>query len=289
MDKRYEADTVSRSNKVFPGSGSMIGLLKGVARTTGLRRKHVVSARMYCERNVLARTKRNRTRRGGRILCYHSINQPEAFGLNDVTPAQFKRHIDLALGWGYRFVPAAHIAATGGSDKDLAITFDDAATSVATQVQPILADYDIPWTLFAVSGWSDHATPWARENVLAWRGLEDLLNKGVAIGSHSVSHPDFGRITQEHAVDELVTSRREIERHLGFAPDVFAIPLGQSMNWTPFAHAAARETGYKIIYAQAEETRPEGTVPRTFISYYDHDAIFKALLGGAFDRWEEWV
>lgn len=243
---------------------------------------------MYCERNVLARTSRARRRPGGRILCYHSIGQPE-FGLNDVTPAQFRRHIELALEVGYRFVPARQIARMEGGEKDLAITFDDGATSVADAALPILADYSIPWTLFAVSGWSNHATDWAREHVLSWRGLENLLGKGVEIGSHSISHPDFGKIGHSQIVDELETSRREFERHLGIAPEIFAIPLGQSMNWTAAAHSAAHDAGYKIIYAQAEETRFEGTIPRTFVSRFDDDPIFKALLGGAFDGWEEWV
>ncbi len=61
------------------------------------------------------------------------------------------------------------------------------------------------------------------------------------------------------------------------------------MNWTPAAGKAAKAVGYKIVYAQAEETRPEGTVPRTFVTRFDGDRVFKALLGGAFGRWEEWV
>jgi peptidoglycan/xylan/chitin deacetylase (PgdA/CDA1 family) len=262
--------------------------LKALAQTAGLQRHHVAAARMFCERQALARVSRTRARGRGRILCYHSVGQP-SFGVNDVTPTLFRRHIELALEDGYRFVPARDIAATGGGDKDLAITFDDAATSVATAAEPILSEYKLPWTLFAVSSWSDHATTWARENLLTWNGLSDLLSKGAEIGSHSVSHPDFGRIEQDQIVDELELSRRAIEKHLGFAPETFAIPLGQSMNWTPAAHRAAEAAGYKIIYAQAEETRPEGTVPRTFVTRFDDDRIFRALLGGAFDRWEEWV
>ena len=60
------------------------------------------------------------------------------------------------------------------------------------------------------------------------------------------------------------------------------------MNWTPAAAVAARAAGYTTIYAQAEETRPDGTVPRTFVTSWDHDRIFRAALQGTFDRWEEW-
>jgi hypothetical protein len=47
--------------------------------------------------------------------------------------------------------------------------------------------------------------------------------------------------------------------------------------------------GFKTIYSQAEETRPPGTVPRTFVTHFDDDRIFKAALRGAYDRWEEWT
>jgi hypothetical protein len=51
---------------------------------------------------------------------------------------------------------------------------------------------------------------------------------------------------------------------------------------------SSREAGYSTIYAQAEKTRPEDTVARTFVTKYDGDFIFDALLKGKFDSWEEW-
>src|SRR4051794_31406587 len=109
---------------------------------------------MCCERNVLATFGaafgRGDPRNTGRILCYHSIGQP-LWGVNDVSPKQFRRHLELALKAGWRFVPAAEIVRTGGGPKDLAITFDDGLKSVLTNAAPILAEYDVPWSLFVVS------------------------------------------------------------------------------------------------------------------------------------------
>jgi hypothetical protein len=42
--------------------------LKALAQTAGLQRHHVAAARMYCERQALARASRKRTRERGRIL-----------------------------------------------------------------------------------------------------------------------------------------------------------------------------------------------------------------------------
>src|SRR5690349_10387166 len=89
-----------------------------------IRRSHVAAARMCCERNAMATFGVERNRKVGRILCYHSIGQPN-WGVNDVSPRDFRRHIELSLAAGKRFVPASEIARTGGGPDDLAITFDD--------------------------------------------------------------------------------------------------------------------------------------------------------------------
>lgn len=262
--------------------------LTAASHRAGLTRERVAAIRMYGERNLMSAFRRPSQRTTGRILCYHSFGQP-MLGVNDVTPRLLRAQIEAALSAGYRFVAAAEIARTGGGPKDLAVTFDDGWTTVATAAVPILQEYGVPSTLFVVSGWCDDGPADRPRATLGWRELDGLLQKGVEIGSHSVSHPDFGRIGQEQVVEELQNSRMAIERNLGFRPRSFAIPLGQSANWTDAATTAAHDAGYELIYAQAEATRPRGTIPRTFITKFDRPGVFKAALGGAFDRWEEWV
>src|SRR5262245_9454674 len=98
---------------------------------------------MCCERNILAAVGPRRQRTEGRILCYHSVGQP-VWGVNDVSPEQFRRQIELALREGFRFVPASQIGRTGGGPRDLAITFDDGLKSTLTTAAPILAEYGVP-------------------------------------------------------------------------------------------------------------------------------------------------
>jgi peptidoglycan/xylan/chitin deacetylase (PgdA/CDA1 family) len=181
------------------------------------------------------------------------------------------------------------IAHGGGDPMDLAITFDDGWTSVLSEAHPILRDYNIPWLLFVVTSWSDHQSAWAREFILHWRDIDRLMASGAQIGSHSITHPDFGSIERTQTIEELHGSRQIILQHLGVSPTDFAIPHGQSMNWTSAARDIAREAGYETVYAQAEETRPAGTIARTFVTHFDSDRIFNALLRGAYDLWEEWV
>jgi len=258
----------------------------GLANRLHLRRRAAV-ARMYCERHALAFFGSRRSKSSGRLLCYHSVGQPE-FGVNDSSPRRFRRQIELALRRGFRFVPAAQIARGDGTSRDLSITFDDGWRSVLTTAAPILSEYQIPWTLFVATGPVEAPSDWHRSRVLRWDELGELSSMGVEIGSHSVSHPDFGRIAEQRAIDELHMSRTMLESRLGLSVDCFAIPFGQAKNWTSFAHEAARRAGYELIYSQAENTRPPGTIPRTFVTSMDSERIFEALLGGAFDNWEEW-
>ncbi|MCZ2982754.1 polysaccharide deacetylase family protein, partial [Acinetobacter baumannii] len=84
-------------------------------------------------------------------------------------------------------------------------------------------DHAIPWTLFVVSGWLDRPGT-GPGGVLSWREVEALASAGAEIGSHSVTHPDFGRISPERAAEELEGSRRSIAARLGLRPESFAIP-----------------------------------------------------------------
>jgi peptidoglycan/xylan/chitin deacetylase (PgdA/CDA1 family) len=271
---------VTRARLEFPGRG------------------RVAAARLWCERRGRALARPAPAPRS-RILCFHSVGTPE-WGVNDVAPPRFRRDIELALGLGYRFVAAAELAdelasneAGNGAtsprrdDRLLALTFDDGVRTVLTEAAPLLAAYGIPFTVFVVTEWADGKHRHG-DLLLNWHDIEGLASRGGTIGSHSVSHPDFGVASLDAARDEMETSRAVIAERVGVDVTEFAIPLGQSGNWRPELLALARAAGFDRVYAQSEDRRPPGTSARTFITRYDDDAVFRAALGGAFDRWEEW-
>jgi peptidoglycan/xylan/chitin deacetylase (PgdA/CDA1 family) len=222
----------------------------------------------------------------GRVLCYHSVGTPQ-WGVNDVAPARFQRHLEIARSAGYRFVSAAEIAETGGGPIDLALTFDDGLASVTKNVWPLLAERGIPWTLFIVTGWAAGGPKKMDRVLMHWAEIEQMVRSGAAIGSHSVSHPNFSALTRDQMAFELSESRRSIESRIGITPSAFAIPFGRARDWPAIATGVAREAGYTAIYAGSEDRCPSGTLPRTFITRSDDDRTFMAALGGAFDNWEE--
>jgi peptidoglycan/xylan/chitin deacetylase (PgdA/CDA1 family) len=250
---------------------------------------------MRVERTILARRAPVAAPHGGRsrILCYHAVGTP-MWGVNDVTPARFRRHMELAIELGYRFVSARDVAARDvagdpGGERRLAVTFDDGLRSVATGALPTLLELGIPATVFVVSGWAAGDHDLRPSPVLDWGEVRALADAGVTIGSHSVSHPDFATLDEAGMRRQLEGSRAAISAATGLDTDEFAVPFGQSGNWPARAGELAAEAGYRHVYAQSERRRPPGTTARTFVSRYDDDRIFTAVLAGAMDGWEEWV
>lgn len=259
-----------------------------MARRLGLRRTALAAGRLFAERSLLAATHRGQARATGRILCYHAVGTPD-WGVNDVSPKRFREQLEWALGAGYRFVPAREIAVAGGGASDLAVTFDDGLASVVANAAPILAELGIPWSIFVVTDWAAGRHRFGDGVVLSWREIARLAESGVEVGSHSVSHANFGRIDPARACEELYRSRAAIAEHTGHLTSAFAIPLGSSRHWTAHAHRLASEAGYELVYSQCERTRMAGTVARTFVTHFDGERLFRAALRGAFDDWEERV
>ncbi len=222
----------------------------------------------------------------GRILAYHSVGTAE-WGVNDVTPKDFERHLQIAADDGWTFATPADVIAEP-EKRQIALTFDDGVVSVLSNVAPVLRHHGIPATAFVVTGWTDGRHEPGCEKVLDWPGVEALRAAGMTVASHSVSHPDFGKLDVEAARRELEVSRERIRQMLGIETQEFAIPLGQSRNWSEAAGRAAVEAGYTAVYAQSVHTRPQGTLPRTFITRIDRPLLFRAALAGAYDNWEEW-
>jgi peptidoglycan/xylan/chitin deacetylase (PgdA/CDA1 family) len=258
---------------------------------TRLAHQWAIRGRLRADRWVLAARhaagRGNSEAQRGRILAYHSIGTPQ-WGVNDVRPADFQRHLQIAADDGWTFATPAEVIAEPDKPQ-LALTFDDGLTSVLTNALPVLRHHGIPATAFVVTGWADGESPgWAKSLLLDWRELSKLQVGGVRLASHSVTHRDFSGLSGDEMRRELQTSRERLAAVLGVETDEFAIPYGQSANWTAAAGRAAAEAGYRKVYAQCVDSRPAGTIPRTFITRIDSPVLFRAALAGAYDDWEEW-
>ena len=110
------------------------------------------------------------------------------------------------------------------------VTFDDAYENFGRRVRPILAELGIPATLFVPTDFVDRGRggPLAGAADLppmGWRELGALREDGlVELGSHSRSHPDLRRLSDDDLAAELTGSAEVIERETGARPAAFCYP-----------------------------------------------------------------
>jgi peptidoglycan/xylan/chitin deacetylase (PgdA/CDA1 family) len=128
------------------------------------------------------------------------------------------------------------IQATGKEKPDsIAITFDDGWIDNYTCAAPLLRKLAIPATFFVVAACADSG----RMNSDHWR---ELSAQGFTIGSHTRTHPDLTRVSDDAAREEIAGSKADIERALGMTVDFLAYPGGA---FNTRVAALAREAGYR--------------------------------------------
>ncbi|MEC7525297.1 MAG: polysaccharide deacetylase family protein [Myxococcota bacterium] len=189
---------------------------------------------------------------------------------------------------------------SGAPEADaFTLSFDDAHASVLAHAAPVLAELDMPATLFVPTAYVG-----ASDAFLDWDDLRRLRDLGWTLGAHSHTHPRMSwRLHDEDDAahlarlrDELARSRERFERELGEAPALFAYPYGEA---PPVARRAAREAGFECAFTvagdrawdgdrlaiprlDALETPPRQDAPTAFsvvVPAYDRVAILADVVG----------
>jgi peptidoglycan/xylan/chitin deacetylase (PgdA/CDA1 family) len=136
----------------------------------------------------------------------------------------------------------------------IAITFDDAFTSVVDNALPELAARGMNCTIFVPTGclgspphWLIGSTYADRDQVIADREtLRAVVSKNVRLGSHSRSHPNLREIGPAEAQEEISGSKADIESFFGSATDLFAFPYGLFEQQTL---RLCETAGYRFVYS----------------------------------------
>jgi len=134
-------------------------------------------------------------------------------------------------------------------------TFDDAFRSAAG-VFPALEQLGATIQVFACTKFARVGAPLAIPELagddpaelatMTWDDLRGHVDRGIAIGSHSVSHAHLTRLSDAELRHELEDSKHELEAELGRACTELAYPYGEH---DARVRAAARAAGYRVAYA----------------------------------------
>ncbi len=187
------------------------------------------------------------------VLLFHRVTDaiPED-GLT-VSTARFRAMCQM-LRRGFNLVPLAEVfrrqrAGQAFAPRTVAITFDDCYRDNLFAAR-ILAELGLPATFFVPTGFvgTDHVFAWdrglPRMPNLTWDDLREMVRLGFEIGSHTVSHPNLGRIGPNHALLELVESKTSLEMRLERPARWFAYPFGGVENLRAEFLPLIEEAGY---------------------------------------------
>jgi peptidoglycan/xylan/chitin deacetylase (PgdA/CDA1 family) len=225
---------------------------------------------------------------GAYILVFHSIGAGVPASMKR---AMFLRVIDTVRTWG-SIVPLTRcIEARSLNTRVAAITFDDGYEDNYLTAFPLLAERNIPFTLFVTTAfvdgrkgvfrWSPHYRGLAP---LSWQWLRAMQRAGVEIGSHTVNHPRLAKCNPGQLNAELSDSKRRIEDELGTQVIHIAYPFGQDHDVGASARDAARVVGYHHGFTtipSAVGPEPDMfAIPRIVVDVdEDEQSITQKLLG----------
>jgi peptidoglycan/xylan/chitin deacetylase (PgdA/CDA1 family) len=189
------------------------------------------------------------------ILMYHIVAQPASAqeARYCCTPRRFEaqmRHLGKA-GLPLLALDAIADALDGRAewpDRGVAVTFDDGFADTFANALPILTRYRIPATMFAVADRIGASNDWMsgrgfpNRRLMSASELREMSAAGVAIGSHTRTHPRLPELDGEAKRGEIRGSKTRLEDVIGCGVTAFAYPYGL---FDDDARQAVAEAGYR--------------------------------------------
>jgi peptidoglycan/xylan/chitin deacetylase (PgdA/CDA1 family) len=170
--------------------------------------------------------------------------------------ATFERQVRW-LGKTFEFISLSElqhrIANRCNPRPAVAITFDDGYADNLTFALPWLIRLQIPVTYFVSLAPVSTGMPFAHD-VRAGRPLRPnsveelrwLALRGIEIGAHTRTHPDFSSATSGDLVtDEVVAASAELSQHMGRPIEWFSVPIGLPAQIQPGVVDAIRVAGFR--------------------------------------------
>jgi peptidoglycan/xylan/chitin deacetylase (PgdA/CDA1 family) len=113
-----------------------------------------------------------------------------------------------------------------------------------------------------------------------WPELKEMSENGMAIGSHTHSHPLLSHLSRERQLEEVTVSKRILEQELGIDIQSLAYPVGSPNSFDANTEAVLRMAGYRIAFSFhggkniAGDTSPYN-VRRHHIGVGDGEPLFR--------------
>jgi peptidoglycan/xylan/chitin deacetylase (PgdA/CDA1 family) len=218
------------------------------------------------------------------VLAYHAVSErwPHALAVSE---EMLLRHVRLLVA--RRYCPASAEAALNRRGRLFHLSFDDAYTSVL-RVLPELERFGVAATVFACSGYAERGAPLAVPELAAdaisypdelrtmnWDDLGELVERGVEVGSHTVTHPHLPELTDAEIDRELRDSRSQLSEKLKRPCRYLSYPYGEQ---EARVRKLARAAGYEAAFALPGIDHPPDLFAFPRIGIYQRDGLARATL-----------
>ena len=194
------------------------------------------------------------------FLCYHGVTKRDSGSADDpkglhVNYRRFLKHLTF-LQRHYRIISLdEYLLAKAGRlsllPYSLVLTFDDGFRNFLTVAAPILAERNLPATVFLItdhttaengSGRLPDWTPADDKRCLSWGDVAELKKRyGFTFGSHTCSHSRLLMLSPVETERELADSRTELITRLGIDHAALSYPKGE---YSELLAADAQKIGY---------------------------------------------
>ncbi len=171
------------------------------------------------------------------VLAYHKVSNKLEWGINVVPLRAFAYQMHLLATNGYQpisleqYLTLPHLMQS--PQRRVVITFDDADESIWLNAYPILNAYHFTATVFVISSYVGRQNSWdanlggVYSRHLNWQQLNELRAAGWEIGSHSATHPDLVRLSDDALRAELEGSKTRIEANIQGPVHFLAYPFNR--------------------------------------------------------------
>jgi peptidoglycan/xylan/chitin deacetylase (PgdA/CDA1 family) len=184
-------------------------------------------------------------------LVHHGVGPPIGDPRRLLTPSEhLESQIRFLQRMRYRFVTAEELLQEGTLEPGVvALTFDDGFQNWLTEAVPLLHRLGVRGTFYVCPGQFGGQHPEVSGEsgrLLDERGVQELVAKGMEVGSHTLTHPDLRTLDDAALASQLRESKTALETITGRPCRTFAYPYGAYDERVTAAVAAA---DYELAFA----------------------------------------
>lgn len=184
-----------------------------------------------------------------RVIVYHRFRPSKEESNLSVSLATLARQLAY-LAQRYQLVALRQVVDSlrKPNGKNLvAVTIDDGDAGLK-DAWVSFKKFNCAPTLFLACDLAGH------NSFLTWPEIDYLVKEGLAVESHTLSHPRLSRLSSREAAAEIIDSKTKLEARLTKTVHYFAYPYGKKDDYNRANAEQVKKAGYEAAFTIEEGT-----------------------------------